>query len=166
MFSVYVRAICVYGQYVTRYMNLAFLRISRSFVLRSRVFSRVSCCGARRSPARTLRRTFGPRPSIVARALDAQKCASKKLFKWCGMWCSVLPPPRRRQRKPTTSFCGNFSFSSIIFWITPSVNFSRPLSSGTHCTTAVAHHALEDTDGAPVCGRVCHLSCRPTTGRN
>ena len=43
-------------------------------------FSRASCCGARRGPSRTLRRTLGPRPGSAARTLGVQFRASWPLF--------------------------------------------------------------------------------------
>lgn len=67
------------------------------FLFRPRVFSLASCRRVRTSSTRTLWRTYGRRPSCVARALSAPSCAIKPFFK---RWRSALPPPCRYDGNP------------------------------------------------------------------
>ena len=72
--------------------NIFCTYICQVLLRRPLVVSRALGCGARRGPAGTLRRTFGPRPGSVARALGVPSRASCLCFKDC------VPPHRASQR--------------------------------------------------------------------
>ena len=64
--------------YYYEYVQMCFLAHRHFFLFRPRVFSHALGCVARREPALTPRRKFGPWPRSVARALEVQSSKSPR----------------------------------------------------------------------------------------
>ena len=124
---------------------------------RLRVFSRASCCGAHGSPARTVRRTFGPRAGFRGACSRRPKWRELVLFRCIA---SRLAEPRKTIETPLFQVLALLLLYHVC--TTPSLKLPSSLLCGSHGTTAVAHRALPFCDGHGRC--ICVFvpcSCRP-----
>lgn len=92
---------CVPGKYQKSFFLSGFYTLLR----RPWAFSRTSGCGASRSPARTLRRTFEPRSIPVAPALGVQSRASWRFFKGLRSALPNLAGPWKNHHSSLFYFC-------------------------------------------------------------